>query len=514
MLMPDPREFVIVRRVLSAKQCNLWYEGNKDVAEHNAQLRDVEKTAPTTRSGAVSEGDYGRSKGGRARKHALIASAAGESLMEKSLHGGGGGAVHGDQFVRSATYTQPRSITLYTKLEGAVTIDIWPGYAIMVVSKTGNRRVEVGPKTVILDYDESLAVLELSRGRPKTTDRKLKTVYLLVTNNKVSDLIDAETSDHVQVQLKLSFRCGFEGTDPNLWFSVENYIKFFTDHVRSVLKAAIKQTKIDDFYADSTAFIRDTILGAKPAEGDRRGMVFDEIGLRVVDVEVLNVEMDERIQHLLDNAQHSVVKGNIANEQARHTVALAEERHILEVRSNELQVATKKRVQELQVELGQSELATALAKIQAEIDKHEKAKVRIEASLANTNLEHGSKLERIQSEHEQRLEVAEREQAARMQMLQAETQAAIDRFGAVEGGFTEALTGLSADYTLTKMTEATAAQRLIGGENFVDAMKKLFGDQPLEGVTTRLAQLTSRASRPSNGSGKRKPAPKEDQPQT
>ena len=85
----------------------------------------------------------------------------------------------------------------------------------MVVDKRGNRRVVQGPDTVLLDYDETLEVLELSTGKPKTTDKLEHTVYLRVSNNKVSDVIGGVyTKDHVPIILKLSYRVNFEG-DPN-----------------------------------------------------------------------------------------------------------------------------------------------------------------------------------------------------------------------------------------------------------------------------------------------------------
>ena len=49
-----------------------------------------------------------------------------------------------------------------------------------MTSKTGRRRVEIGPTTVLLDYDEGLEILTLSRGKPKTQDKLLETPYLRV----------------------------------------------------------------------------------------------------------------------------------------------------------------------------------------------------------------------------------------------------------------------------------------------------------------------------------------------
>lgn len=61
---------------------------------------------------------------------------------------------------------------------------------LMIISKDGTREVIVGPQTILLDYDQTLEALELSTGKPKTTDRLEKVVFLRCENNRVSDVIN------------------------------------------------------------------------------------------------------------------------------------------------------------------------------------------------------------------------------------------------------------------------------------------------------------------------------------
>jgi major vault protein len=521
MLLPDPREEVIVRRALSDKQCALWYPSNQEALDYNRALREVVQSAPTTRSGAVSEGDFERSaksKRGGGRKSAIMSA----NLMEKSIHGDGGGALRGDEFTRSASYTQPRTVTLNTKYQGVPAIDIWTGYAIMVVSKTGKRRVVEGPTTVLLDYDEALTVVELSTGKPKSTDDLLKTTYLKVKNNKVSDLITVETSDHVKVSVKVSYRCHFGAAtdeekaaetdaDRQKWFDVVNYIKFFTDHIRSILKAAGKQTKIADLYADSTGFIRDNVLGVKTDGTGRPGLTFDEIGLKITDVEVLDVVIDDgRIQSLLDNAQHSVVKGNIDNEQARHSLALSRERHAMEIDLQRLKTNTRKEVEALQAEVVAAELVTALAKIDGEVQRAVKQNDAIQAKLANTDFEHQSKLDRDAASAKQRHEFENLAQSAKMSMLKAETEAVVTRFAAAQDGFTEGLLSLSNTEVVAKVAESLSVQNLIGGKNFTDVVTKVFEGSKLEGT---MKEITDKLKQTNNGTkrGSKREAPSQPQ---
>lgn len=170
----------------------------------------------------------------------------------------------GESFARGTTYTKPRTLTLDTKYEGVPCINVWTGYAVMVVSKSGDRKIFEGPCTILLDYDQTLEVLNLSTGKPKNTDKLEPTVYLRVKNNKVSDIIDVETSDHVPAQVKISMRVNFEGDDPSKWFDVEN------------------QVDIESFYRNHVDFIRDAILGPSK-DGKRDGMKFEENGMVVHD---------------------------------------------------------------------------------------------------------------------------------------------------------------------------------------------------------------------------------------
>ena len=91
------------------------------------------------------------------------------------------------------------------KYEGAVTLNVWPGFAVQIVKTTGEREVIVGPKVRLLEFDETLEVLELSTGKPKSDASLMRTVYLQTENNIVSDIIDAETKDLVDVKIRLSY---------------------------------------------------------------------------------------------------------------------------------------------------------------------------------------------------------------------------------------------------------------------------------------------------------------------
>nr|MBA3456217.1 hypothetical protein [Deltaproteobacteria bacterium] len=287
MLLPNPVDDVIVRRVLSDRECAAWYPANVDALAYNRGLRQIEDGG--ARPGAVVEGDVQKSKGKSAAQQVAMGPASFEAVD------------------RSNQFTKPRTLVFTTKFEGVPAVSVWVGYAVLVVDKQGGRRVEQGPKNLLLEYDETLEVIQLSTGTPKATERLVQTVFLRVLNNKVSDRCVVETADHVQVTLAYAMRVNFVG-EPARWFEVENYVKFLCDHVRSVLKGSAKKHTIEAFYAQSVDLIRDAILG----RGEPRpGMLFPENGMHVTDVEIIGVTIDdEGIAELLGDAQHEAVESN------------------------------------------------------------------------------------------------------------------------------------------------------------------------------------------------------------
>ena len=496
MLLPDPRVEVIVRRVLTDKQVNLWYPGNQEALEYNRHLRTLLNVSPTTRQGVISEGDYERGVQ-RAQARAAKADRGG---MERSRVSTDQELVAADEFSRASTYTQPRTVTLDTKFQGVPSVDVWTGYAIMVVSKTGKRRVERGPTTVLLEYDESLEVLELSTGKPKTTDNLIKTVFLRIVNNKVSDIITVETLDHVTVEIYLSHRVNLEG-DGARWFDVENYVKFLCDHVRSVLKGALKKVRVEDFYANSVDIIRDVLLG-KGEEGKRSGMFFPENGMRVTDVEVLRVTIgDERIRKLLDETQHEVVKSNIELSSARRDLEVTQEKEKIERSVAETKALTTKRHHELEVELITSQLVVLLSKIDSQL-RQDEGRLRAEAArqgVADLGFDRELGRQRRSADQKEQLERAAQER--RLQTLRAEVEAMVARFQAAQPGFSEALLVLSHEETVVKVAEALSVQNFVGGKSFTDVVQRVFAGTPLQHLMDRLTSPVG------EGNGRPQPAP-------
>lgn len=451
IFLPDPRREVIVRRVLDRRQVELWFPGNAGALAHN------EKLARAGEGGSAPAPARRREAAEIAPPPSSVASAA----------------FAGDDFTRSQTFTPPRSIVLDTRYEGAVAISVWTGYAVLAVSKTGERKVIVGPATYLLEYDEVLQAMDLSTGTPKTDELVDRTVYLRVLYNKVSDVVEAETRDLVQVRVRLSYRVNFEG-DPQKWFNVENYVKFLTEHLRSMLRGAIKKLSVQEFYPQAVARVRDVLLGAQGEDGSRPGRSFAENGMRVYDVEVLGVKIgDENIETLLVGAQHAVVEQTLTLDDERRRLELTREREGIERDVQTIQATTRQQSLALQRTEVTAVFELERTKIQSEADAR---KARLDATLADQpamDAVHAAELARRRSASQLELEQSSEQLGLRLRELEAEVNAVAEKARAVSPDLVAALTAFGDRALAEKMAQSMAPLAILGGESVSEVLARL-----------------------------------------
>lgn len=471
VFLPDPRKEVIVRRVLDPRTVELLFPGNRTALEYNMRLASLKRTE----NGAeyVVDDDARQAV---AKQNAESAASDAEKVAV---------GFAGDAVTRNQTFTPPRTIVIDTRFEGAVSIDLWSGYAAMVKSRSGQRRVVVGPSTFLLEYDETLQSMELSTGTPKTDEKLHRTGYLRVKNNRVSDLVEAETSDLVKVHLRLSYRVDFEG-EPALWFGVENYVRFLTDHLRSVLRHAVKQRGVEEFYANAAAITRDVILGVPAEDGKRPGRRFVENGMRVYDVEVLDVRIgDEKIALLLVEAQHATVQQALAVASERRKLELTRAREAARQESATLEATTKLQLLDLEGKEVDHKQAVELARIRAAIEADEsrwKGKSAVQSLLDTVS---AAELSRERSRAQFAEENARAELDRFAQRLAAEVKATSEKARAISPELIAALQAFGDKALAEKMAQSMAPLAILGGESVTDVLKRLLAGTTIADVLSR-----------------------------
>ena len=396
MYLPDPRTEVVVKRKLTRSQCDLWYPGNQAVLEYNDCLTEKYVEKITATADCLNN-----------LTAYCTASSSTSTLANLEAKA---------NISRGTSYTKPRTVTLDTKLDGVVSIDVWTGYAVNVISKSGERKVVCGPQTVLLDYDQDLERLEFSTGKPKTTDRLVKTVYLRHENNKISDVITLETKDFVRASVKVSYCVDFDKEHMDKWFAVDNYVKYLCDRVRSLLKRAAKNYTIYEFYQNYSDIVRNVTLGINPeaeTTSDSKHAnhrFFPENGMFINDVEVLGIDVQRDVENLILEKQTDMIRQVLELADAQREAEIAEALSVAEQAKQELrtkELVNKMELQkkeaetklEIQAEINRRQEAEDKAKKQAEVDMQKMLDVIADAGRARDKAKHDDAMERLAAEH-------------------------------------------------------------------------------------------------------------------
>lgn len=482
MYLPDPRTEVVVRRKLTPNQCHLWYPGNGDVLAYNEGLseKSVEKSLRTN-SKSVSADSFWNAVSTTNCSY-LNEAVTTLSDIEASA-----------SVSRGTSYTKPRTITLDNKYEGVVSIDVWTGYAVDVISKNGERKVVCGPQTILLDYDQTLEALELSTGRPKNTNHTIKTVYLRHENNKVTDVIDIETKDFVKATVKISYCVNFDKKLQDKWFNIDNYVKYLCDRERSLIKKYVKNYTIDEFYQNYSSIVHDIAVDNEVHEDTERpwGRYFEENGMYVYDAEVLSLDVQSDIEELLTEHQYEMVRKNLELADAEKNVQIAEA--LIEAEKKEQELRYDKTVNNLELQKLENEKKIAM---QAELNRAQEAE-RVAAKQAEADLQilidkvHEAKLAREQAEADQKQKNAEAEAALEKQKQDAYAETVSKIMSSIAPGLIEAMTTKSNEDMLATVTESIAPYALAKGESISDVVNKLLKGTTLEDTLKNVRQLTN-----------------------
>ena len=469
MYLPDPRYEVIAKRKLSRKECELLYPGNVEVLSYNEGLTEsaVERLA---RSGKNIE---------NAVENAYSTANAMDSLaiFEASAN-----------ISRGVSYTKPRTITLDTKYDGVVSVDVWTGYAINVVSKSGKREVVVGPTTRLLDYDETVEGMYLSTGRPKTTDHLLSTGFLRIDHNKVSDLINVQTSDYVDVSIKVSYCVNFLKQYKDKWFAVENYVKYLTDHMRSLLKKEMKQHTIQDLYAKSADIVRDCILVTDKETGKHSSRIFEENGMELYDVEVLSLSIDPEVNEMLEQHQMEMISKTLELSDADARMKVVKALDELEKQEIKLKADTALYKQTLENQKKAEEFKQREEmneKIRAAELAEQKAKSDMQAVLNAIN---EAQLARDKAASDAQLEVMKQKSEIKKAEQEAYAKTVVDMFKAIQPDLVAAIQGQTNADLANGIASSVSPYAMAGGKDVSEVVSQLLRGTTLDSVLEKFKQ--------------------------
>ncbi len=394
----------------------------------------------------------------------------------------------------------------------ALSITIPNNEACLITSRHG-RRVEIGPRVVLLDYEEQLTPLRLSKGPSKDGHATVTTCFLRVQGARVADAFEVESSDFVRFKVRLGFAGYFEGAagaagggeaalrECERWFQVDDPVKLLADTVRARLREVARGEPATRILREMALIVRGALF---PSGAPLR---FEENRMIVDTVDVLSVAVsDASLSDLFTNVQREAVKLKLQDEQAtrrlesaRHQGAVDEEEHeIIRAavkRKSESQIidaecthAQELRAQDLKADRREAELRRKLAcdaqALEGELQASER---RLEASLssklrdAEASARAGEALHRVEEAHLAALAKIDAERA------RAAADADAVRLGAVQAELVGALHAASDSEVMKAAASNMNLVSLLGGKSPAELLRDVLAGTPLERTSRDMA---------------------------
>ena len=461
MYLPDPRFEVIVNRKLTRRECELWYPGNKEVLDYN-----VKPEFGNTYISSASLDDFKTTI-----SNCCLTASTSVTAQDNGFYGQANVTTDDSGFKRGNTYSKPRTITFDNKYDGVVSIDIWTGYAINVISKNGNRKVIVGPQTYLLEYDETLEVIKTPEG---------ETVFLRVENNHINDVVSVQTKDFVNVDIDMSYLISFDPAEKDCWFGIEDFTQFLIDYERALIRSTAKQYTIEEFYEKASEIINNAIHHT--VEKDAKSP-FDN-GMFIQSSEVLGVKIvDENISQLLSKHQTMIVRQMLEYSTASKSIGVATELAKIEKSKIELEHQNEMYELDLKNKVAKEKLAK-----QDEIKRMEEASAKAtkEAEKAMQTIEDAikkSELARQKLEDDQQLAWTKEHDKLEAEKNKAYTDALKKVIDSISPDLVAAMTTSSQANMLRDVAQSLSPYALASGdESVADVVNKLLRGTGLEGV--------------------------------
>lgn len=482
MYLPDPREEVVVKRTLTKTQCELWYPGNEEVLIANGhKCLTINNVSPSRRYDHVDalEASLSSVVGSTTAVSAAFydtVTAVNIANLPKTASGSG--------VARSNEYSAPRTLNLNNgKFEGAVTLDIWTGFAVNVISKDGSRKVIKGPQTIILDYDQTLDMLQLSTGKPKTTDRLERTVFLRHENNRISDLISATTKDSVDVSIKISYLVNFDEKLQDKWFSVDNYVKHLCDWARAEIKEFISTCNVEELYHKPAILVK-TALGLN--ENKENIITFEENGMMLSGVEVLKLDLDAHVADLIEQSHLTVLEAQLNKKATEEKAEIQKE--ILAINAEKSKLNSEYLIEKMKFEAAERELADNIKYKQQQMEDEEEkrhAEARSELTLLE-DLVHESKLRRLEKEMELRMTEQNRKADIDRANTEAQAEAIVKVLDKIGPELAAAMNDANNKEIIAAMMKSVSPYAMARNEEVSEAVNRLVRGTALEEVVKKM----------------------------
>jgi len=376
----------------------------------------------------------------------------------------------------------------------ALSIRVPNNMACMATSAKGQRVIE-GPCVELLEYEEKLTYLELSCGTPKNDAKTLKTCFLRTMGNRVTDVIRIQTSDFVDIDVKVTYNIEFEQEFKERWFNHPNYIQVLVDHLRSLVRNVTRGQSLSELWVNIPNVVRNTILGAKGEGGVRPGRLFNENGMRVTEVEVLSSTLlDPTLAKQFSDVQRLMVSLQIGDREAQAQLQSTRLRDGIEAEQTAITEIARKRVAALdalsrdldhgaQTDRQQKAHAAAIARTEAEAavdalnlqERLQRLREEEDAKANRTVTAAEAKARATQIQNAVQLEYNTAAMELDTQLIRARADAVVAENNSVQPKLVEALTALGDKQFLTEAAKNMNLISLFKGRDVGEILSDVMG---------------------------------------
>ncbi len=207
---------------------------------------------------------------------------------------------------------------------------------VMLIVSGDKRRVEIGPKIVLLQPMDRIFIINISGSTPKIPNQiKLWKIYTGPVF--VSDLLTIRTQDNAELTIQLRYKTQFslEPDHPEKIFAIQDFIGFATETLGALIRQVAAQYTFEEFHSKARIIIGEEILNGQEHKGIYE---FSQNGFQIFDIDIKKIEpkdpviaqqLNEAIKSNMDvyvkkinqtaelEAEHQLVKGQIEIEHTR-----------------------------------------------------------------------------------------------------------------------------------------------------------------------------------------------------
>ena len=386
--------------------------------------------------------------------------------------------------------------------------------AVLITSRHG-RRVVVGPCTELLEYEEQLTPLKLSKGKSKDGHTTVTTCFLRIQGGRVADNFEVESVDFVRFKVKLGLAGHFEGA-PERWFHVEDPVKLLADTVRARVREAARVQSATQLLADFPALVRKALLA------DGGVLHFPEDGMVLSAVDVLGFGVaDPGLAELFANVQREAVSLQLQDQQSRRRLESTRLRDHIDAEEHAVQRGAGQRMAETNKLEAQDEHVVAELKQKLGAVREQEA-LRAKHQLERLTFEaaQGRDREKAELAAAQRIQAAEAEAKARALVdaaAQAHARAIAEieqgsaaafaqadavRLGAIQGELVAALHAAADGEVLKAAANNMNLVALLGGKSPAELLGQLVRGTPLSRTVDGMREREGKDGKDDKGKGK------------